>query len=61
MKENYILQGVFVKFEEKNINNRIYSSEAFDKALKDYNRKKLYERRKNIVDKLLKSMSSNNE
>jgi hypothetical protein len=61
MKEKYVLHGVFTKFDQKTRNRPYYSEEDFNKALEDYNRKHVYQRRKEIVDKLLKNFKSENE
>jgi hypothetical protein len=58
MSDKIILTGVLQKTPDFTHNGRIYPQESFDEALEAYERKQLYERRKKIIDKLLKNNSS---
>ncbi len=55
MGEKITLKGILHTSPEKTHNGRIYPEEVFDKALEDYQRKLRYERRKKIINKLLKN------
>ncbi len=61
MKEKIVLQGVFQTFSKKTINRPYYSEEEYLQFLEEFNHKQIYKRRKEIVDKLLKSIHNSNE
>lgn len=55
MKEQLILSGVLCNSPSLTHSGRIYHQEDFNKALSDYERKSIYDKRRKIIEKLLKN------
>ena len=56
-----ILTGVLQKFPSMTHNSHYYDNDLFLSEIAKYNRQLVYDRRKKIVDKLLKNNGNDNE